>query len=308
MLVDLGDSLGAPPKKQGWTEEERQLRAQAIAAAFAAEKIDAVVFGSQDWRLGKQRLDELTANHDLPVLAANLRCDGVAPYRGYTVVQRSGLRVGIIGLTQGGVPKNCTLIDAAQAVDEVRQQWGQVDIAIAAVAANGGPQQQPDLGVDLVLNGQGRNEGSLLPLKHGWQMSCGRRGRSLQRVVLTWREGAVGWHADVQAQLLVRAQQLKQKIGGLQQRMERTKSERAKERLAGQLVRLRDEQTLLAEHLSGLKDDGSHHLLSSVNVELSDTFDDHAQAAKQLAHWNARLNEIKGEPALREASREGSGN
>jgi len=300
--------MGPPPRKAGWTEDERQLRSEAIASAFAAEKIDAVVFGAQDWRLGKERLDELAGRYTLPVLAANLRCDGVAPYRAYTQVQRGGLTVGIIGLTQGVVPDNCILIDPAEAVRAVQESWDSVDIAIAAVAATRPSDVSPDLGVDLVLHAQGRSEGSLLPLKQGWQMSCGRRGRSLQHVKLTWREGALGWHADVKLELAASVQKITSRIDRLQERRARTTSEVAQERLGGQIATLRTEQSKLREHLAKVIDDGSRHLLTSVNVDLSDKISDHPEAAKQLVDWNARLNEIKGATTRRETSREGPGN
>lgn len=80
---------------------------------------DAAAIGTRDAALGIERLQELSARADFPLLCANwLRDDGELLFDPYTIVEMDGVRVGIIGLISPQIAKdypeiteNCNVYD-----------------------------------------------------------------------------------------------------------------------------------------------------------------------------------------------------
>ncbi len=86
LMLDAGNTLGdEDPEK--------------VIKLMKAVGYDAAGIGVKDAALGKERLQELAAKADFPLLCANwLRGDGELYYEPYTIVEIDGLTVGIIGL------------------------------------------------------------------------------------------------------------------------------------------------------------------------------------------------------------------
>ena len=75
-----------------------------IVASMNAMRYDASAVGNHEYNYGVPYLDRAVAQATFPFLSANTkRPDGTFPYAPYTLVQRAGIRIGIVGATTPGV-------------------------------------------------------------------------------------------------------------------------------------------------------------------------------------------------------------
>ena len=75
-----------------------------IVAAMNAMRYDASAIGNHEYNFGVPYLDRAVAQAKFPFLSANTkRPDGTNAYTPYTLVERQGIRIGIVGATTPGV-------------------------------------------------------------------------------------------------------------------------------------------------------------------------------------------------------------
>lgn len=75
-----------------------------IVAAMNAMRYDAAAIGNHEYNYGVPYLDRAVGQAAFPFLSANTyRADGSHAYRPFTIVERAGVRVGIVGATTPGV-------------------------------------------------------------------------------------------------------------------------------------------------------------------------------------------------------------
>jgi 2',3'-cyclic-nucleotide 2'-phosphodiesterase (5'-nucleotidase family) len=140
ILLDGGDLLQGNPLAYVAARVSRD-RTNPIIAAMNAMQYDAAAIGNHEYNYGVPYLDSAIKQARFPFLSANTyRIDppGVHAYRPWTIVERGGVRVGIVGATTPGV----TLWDAenirgrlrfGDIVPAVRQAVGEVRAAGADI-------------------------------------------------------------------------------------------------------------------------------------------------------------------------------
>lgn len=101
LLVDAGDLLEGTPLAYVAARKSAD-RHNPIIAAMNAMHYDAVAIGNHEFNYGVPYLDSAISQAAFPVLAANVTRDGKNAYRSFTIVQRAGIRIGIIGATTPG--------------------------------------------------------------------------------------------------------------------------------------------------------------------------------------------------------------
>jgi len=107
VLVDAGDLLQGTPFAYVAARVSRDRR-NPIVAAMNAMRYDAAAIGNHEFNYGVPYLDSAIAQARFPFLAANARFTagarrpGTPAYRARTVVERSGVRVAIVGATTPG--------------------------------------------------------------------------------------------------------------------------------------------------------------------------------------------------------------
>lgn len=102
ILVDAGDFLQGNPFAYAAARVDSG-KPNAIVAAMNAMRYDAVTIGNHEFNFGVPSLRRALATAAFPLLAANVS-GGPAPsaWQPYTIVTRSGVRVGIVGATTPG--------------------------------------------------------------------------------------------------------------------------------------------------------------------------------------------------------------
>jgi len=110
ILLDGGDLLQGNPLAYVAARVSRD-RTNPIVAAMNAMRYDAAAIGNHEYNYGVPYLDSAVRQAKFPFLSANTyRIDpaGIHAYSSWTIVERAGLKVGIVGATTPGV----TLWDA----------------------------------------------------------------------------------------------------------------------------------------------------------------------------------------------------
>ncbi|MFI5232947.1 MAG: 5'-nucleotidase C-terminal domain-containing protein [Gemmatimonadales bacterium] len=235
ILVDAGDFLQGNPFTDVALHIDSAMP-NAVIAAMNAMHYDAVTVGNHEFNDGVPSLRHALSTADFPLLAANVS-GGPAPpaWRPYTIVEREGVKVGIVGATTPGsmvwdasnlraahVTVGTIAPALANGVRAARAAGANVIVVVAhagisgesnydTLAAHTGgenpmadvPRQVP--GIDLIVFGHTHREvadttidGVLLTQPRNWATSV-----SLAHIVVERREGA--WRVVSKRASIVRA-------------------------------------------------------------------------------------------------------
>jgi 2',3'-cyclic-nucleotide 2'-phosphodiesterase (5'-nucleotidase family) len=110
ILLDAGDLLQGNPLAYVAAKVSRD-RNNPIIAAMNVMRYDAAAIGNHEYNYGVPYLDSAVRQAKFPFLSANtyrIDPEGVHAYRPWTIIERAGVRIGIVGATTPGV----TLWDA----------------------------------------------------------------------------------------------------------------------------------------------------------------------------------------------------
>jgi 2',3'-cyclic-nucleotide 2'-phosphodiesterase (5'-nucleotidase family) len=105
ILLDAGDLLQGNPLAYVAARVSRD-RINPIIAAMNAMRYDAAAIGNHEYNYGVPYLDSAIRQAKFPFLSANTyRVDpeGIHAYKPWTIVERAGLKIGIVGATTPGV-------------------------------------------------------------------------------------------------------------------------------------------------------------------------------------------------------------
>lgn len=192
LVVDAGGTLS--PKDVSDLDAARR-KASLVGRVLARDGVDALTLSARDWRLGKGFIDGLIAEHSLPVLAANLVCDGARPHPASVVVERGAVRFGIVGVTDGVVP-GCDVHEPGPALREALGALPEVDITVALVP---GSRQRlkplEELDVDVVV---ATTSVARLALGETLPLGAQARGKSLQVLEVSGAPGSDGAWSSLQ--------------------------------------------------------------------------------------------------------------
>ena len=104
ILLDAGDLLQGNPLAYVAARVSGN-RTNPIIAAMNAMRYDAAAIGNHEYNYGVPYLDSAVRQASFPFLSANayrIEPEGVHAYRPWTIVERAGLKVGIVGATTPG--------------------------------------------------------------------------------------------------------------------------------------------------------------------------------------------------------------
>lgn len=168
--------------------------------------IDAWTPGEGDLALGLAAVRDTAARHGVPVVAANLRCQGQAPFPAGRVAERGGVRVGFVGLIdpellgKDGVG-GCVAEPALPALEQAVAALGPVDALVVLSHQEGSADAElaPALPQGaLVVNGHGGlSHDAALGVGPGLvQLAAGSRGKALGLAEITFAAGGQGFQGQ----------------------------------------------------------------------------------------------------------------
>lgn len=145
---------------------------------------------------------DTATRHGVPVLSANLRCDGQAPFPAARVAERGGVRLGIVGLIEpqllGSGVGSCTAEPVQPALRTALAEMGPVDAIVVLSHLDGDDDGSLTAALPtgaLVVNGHARlSHSDAVSLGRGSvQLAGGSRGKALGLAEVSFVEGADGF-------------------------------------------------------------------------------------------------------------------
>ena len=296
VVVDAGNLLWPSPTIPAAERAQAEVKGALLAEAVALGGIDAMAPGAGDLAFGIARLRAWGDAHALPYVAANLVCDGSAPFPAWREVERGGRTwrlVGVVGPTARA--EGCAVGEAAPAV---RAALAGVDEETVVVVLSNQPVADVRTlagevpGARLFVSGQDRQErdppealgdGGLL-------LSAGSRGKHLGRLDVTWVPDARGYRDDAGTRGLrenvaryeARVKELRaQEAGAIEPA--RTRHARQAEFYGREL------EKASAALARAEADGGARHRTTHRLVELSEQVPDHPATAAKVAEAKARI-------------------
>ncbi len=306
MVLDGGNALMAAertPTGMGMHAlEQRQLKANLIAEAYALAGIDGFALGAQDWTLGTEWVLETVKKHELPVLAANLVCQGKEPFPGHAIVEREGRKIGVIGVTYGPVD-GCEVTNVHQALIDEAKAMGEVDVSVALVPGvdlrEVGQAIEPALPIDLIFDGRGRHSHARPEQISGvYTFGAGSRGKSLGIVRLDWEDGATGWGAPIPVD------DMKRRLASTEERRKMAETRAAaesdpdrKQRWSRQVTAYDSQIAQLKAEIGKAKGDAApSNLLKGEEVDLNREVADHPATRALVDAAKDKMSAVAGDP------------
>jgi len=101
IILDAGDALFASPQYPTKSLPREKYKAKAFLQAFDEIGCDAINIGEFDLAAGYKFLKSLEKNSTSPFISANLRekVTGNLAFKPYVLIERNGLKIGVIGVT-----------------------------------------------------------------------------------------------------------------------------------------------------------------------------------------------------------------
>jgi hypothetical protein len=289
LSLDAGLSLVKP----GLMGPQRQAKAALVAESLAVAGTDALTFGTSDWAVGAAHVRKLVADHELPLLAANLVCDGKRPYPGTKVVERGGKKVGIVGLTDGAV-QGCTVEPMRAALDDALASLPAVDLTIVLLPTDNATTRDvllDGVATDLVFDAH-RTRMSELPERVGdsYLLGSGPKGQRVGVTRLSWRAGADAWvPVGGGSEMQRKIERLETRIASFEQRLAADESNR-KEHFDRAIRQAKQDLADLRADKAELDAAASSQNTFSVSlVELDDEIGDHEATARLVEAFKATM-------------------
>jgi len=188
---------------------QQRRKAELQLAAFAKGGMDALVPGDGDLALDAAWLQGAAEAAGVPLVLANVQCQGARPFAPAAVVERGGVKSLLVGLMgeKARLPKGCLASRTRPALEAVLASAGPVDLVV--VLSHQDPQDDAALaeavpGTDLFINaGSGATLAAPRALPGGaLQLAAGSRGKKLGIATVTLNPGASGFESEGASQEL----------------------------------------------------------------------------------------------------------
>jgi len=272
---------------------QQREKAQLMIEAMSLIGLDAWVPGEADWQLGTEWVLELAADHQVPVLAGNLKC-GEQVFPGHRLVERAGRRIGFVGVVDYTV-EGCSLSDPAAAAKEAASALGEVDLMVGIFhgkAELDGEMLEAVPDIDFFFNGHtGQSQANPRQVKGAWFLGTGRRGKHIGRLALEWTSDGGDWVSEsAQVGLETRLVRYKTRIETSQVELVTAESERDKTRLQRRIEHHQKQLVKIQEELEQLERsavDGNSFRHSLVDLDRS--IEDHGPTAALVAGAKERI-------------------
>jgi hypothetical protein len=278
--------------------DQRLVKARVIAESWVENGIDGVALGAPDWELGTDEVLDIAKATGLPVLAANLECEGARPFPGGKVVSAGGRRIGIVGVTTD--PRGrCTAGDAAAAAKKALAELGPVDLSILLA-----PLSQPALvafgseptGFDVVVDGLGSKQRQAPEaFGGGWVVSPGPRGKHLGRLEVEFVPGATGFQvAGQEARLADEVTRLERRLAEVTRRRDAAEPGADRDRFERQVAAYQERLDAAREAVGRAGAvDASANLLRGDLVALDAAVGEHAATAARVEAANQAVTALE---------------
>ena len=316
-VADSGDALWKSDHIPAPNLPQQQLKGALIAKSLALGGIDAMTPGEGDLALGVDWYLHLVKTEGLPVISANLRCGGEAPFPATRVVDRGGVKLGFTAVIAPDlVPAGCEASDPTEAVKAAVTALGPVDVLVVLTHLGRNddePLAQAVPEIDLIVSGHNRvlNDSARALPGDALQLAGGSRGRQVGVATVQLIPGASGFEASTAVDdLKERLERAEKRLKDLDKRQAAASGPLA-ERLEAQRKNYEAEVTRLNVELDRAREavKAPHHKLANSVVTLGTDVADEPRARALLDETKAAITALESQAAVEVAAsggREGS--
>ncbi len=194
VVIDGGDLFGDQAVLPENLRALAEIKARAQVESYAAHGWDVFVPGEGDFAIGTELFLELVDSVDVEVLAGNLSC-GERTFDGGAVIERSGSKVGVVGVVSGAYG-DCEVGDPVASALQSIASMGEVDVTVAVVHGPSEVAAAVAMAItpDFLLNGHtGASADNPLSTDWGWSIGAGNKGKRLGLLELSLQDGGEGW-------------------------------------------------------------------------------------------------------------------
>ncbi len=162
VVFDAGNLYSKSARVPEAQRAEAFSKATLIAEAVKLGAPDGLNVATGDLAFGLAWLKETSQRLELPTISANLSCSGEAPFPPGRVVERAGLRIGVVGVAGKDVDSpGCVAGDPVPAVQAAIQSLGAADFWVVLSGGRNDEDQRlldavPE--INLLINGEERKE------------------------------------------------------------------------------------------------------------------------------------------------------
>ena len=276
-MVDAGDFAWKTAALSEGRRDQQRAKAELQLASFATGGIDALAPGDGDLALGVAWLQDAARTAGVPLVMANVQCEGTTPFAPAAVVERGGVKSLIVGLMaeRAVLPGGCSASRVVPALESVLATAGPVDLVI--VLSHQDPQDDASLAeavpaTDLFVNaGSGASlaEPRALP-GAALQLAAGSRGKKLGSATITLHVGAEGFETQGASQDLAaridrnrsRLKTAREQVEATDEPARRSRAERRVEHFEAEIARLEAELEVVLSSRTEPRNSLSNVLLS----------------------------------------------
>jgi hypothetical protein len=288
LVVEAGGSLAAELADPAADLDQRRAKASLIARAWHLAGVDAVAFSEADWALGTAFLREVVRHEELPVLAANLTCDGVAPFPASRKVTTPQGTVGVVGVATGAVG-GCVVGDPRAALERAVAELGRVDLVLGLLPFDQDgtlrPVLEDGLGIDVAIDARGRVAG--IPAEKigtTWLVGAGTGARSVALLTMSLDPARTGWApAGLSERVTEKQATARERVASLETRLQNTTLDApTRKRLEQQRDGYRRQIDTLEAEITALAH-GTTQTFTTRTVDLDDQIPDQEATAAAVA-------------------------
>lgn len=301
VVVDAGNALWKGAVLSGSDRGQEERKASLIAESYTLVGVDAMGVGVGELAFGLPWLQALQKQHKLPYLAANLDCGGQFPFEAGKVVERGGLRIGIVGLVGNGAKvEGCLASEPVAAAEAAFAKLGNVDIRVLLSTQQVSDDQRvaeklPDL--DFIINGGERRENLIPePLSNGGLLLAGgSRGKKVG--MLSFDSSGTGhdWRdAGALGELARRKDATTQRIKEAEEKSTKSEDPKEQARLATRIKYYKKQVTELEQQLAAATGGTAARSVENRLIELGADVADHPGSAALVAAAKVEISALVG--------------
>ncbi len=266
--------------------------------------MDALVPGPGDLALGPAWLMGAAEAAGVPLVAANLSCTGAPALPGARVVERDGLRLGIVGVLDPDAPvhPSCSVAPPGPAAAAALEALGPVDLVVALSRLD--PPKEPAFmtlvpAVEVLVSGGSSSARSEPQLLRGGavHLEAGTRGKRVGVATITLTPGAHGFGAAGRLEALRdKAEREKQRAATAREQLAKADTEARRARARRRVEYFEQQLPKTAAELAALEaelaDAGPAHRIQYAAVGLGESVADHAPTKALLDVAKADIERI----------------
>ena len=199
---------------------QQRVKGRLQMEALVHSGVDAMVLGDADLALGLDWLGQQARELDLPYVATNFTCEGIA-MPSHRLVEVRDLRLGVLGIIGREQAGACTFKAVVPAINASISAMGEVDLVVVLSHQDASAERSMAAAVpavDVVVNGHSKKT-TAAPIalgEYAVQLGAGSRGKKLGVATLRLTEDAKGFRVEREAarleKQLTRAEERIQKL------------------------------------------------------------------------------------------------